>query len=328
STLIIFALIGSLLTFSILNFKIEKETETSIKKHAGLLEFISRERIRDEFSKMIMTQDAAEGIEKMQELGILKYIIPELVDGVGVSQNQHHIFTVFEHNVRSLDYAAKKNFSLEIRLAALLHDVGKPQSKRGEGPDATFYGHQVIGARIAARVLDRLRFSKELTEKVILLIREHMFVYDPETVTDAGARRLLRRVGPENIEDLFFLREADRIGSGVPKAQPYRLRHLKFRIEKVSRDPISAKMIKVDGADIMRELNIPPSPRIGWILAILLEEVLDDPTLNEKEYLISRIKALGLLKDEQLAEMAKFAKKSAGEAQVRVEEEMKKKYYV
>jgi poly(A) polymerase/tRNA nucleotidyltransferase (CCA-adding enzyme) len=311
-----------------LDFKIEKETEAAIKKHAGLLEFISHERIRDEFSKTLMTQDAAEGIEKMQELGILKYVVPELVEGVGISQNQHHIFTVFEHNVKSLDYAAKKNFSLEIRLAALLHDIGKPRSKRGEGMDATFYGHQVIGAKIAAQVLDRLHFSKEIIEKVVLLIREHMFVYDPETVTDAGARRLLRRVGPENIEDLFMLREADRIGSGVPKAQPYRLRHLKFRIEKVSKDPISAKMIKIDGGDIMRELNIPPGPRIGWILAILLEEVLDDPSINEKEYLKSRVKALGVLKDDQLAEMAKFAKKSAGEAQTRVEEEIKKKYFV
>ncbi len=311
-----------------LDFKIEEKTEAAIRKHVGLLEFISHERIRDEFSKTIMTSDAEGGVEKMQELGILKYVVPELVEGVGVSQNQHHIFTVFEHNLKSLDYAAKKNFSLEIRLAALLHDIGKPKSKRGEGPDATFYGHQVVGARIAARVLDRMHFSKEITEKVILLIREHMFVYDPETVTDAGARRLLRRVGTENIEDLFMLREADRIGSGVPKAQPYRLRHLKFRIEKVSKDPISAKMIKVDGADIMRELNIPPGPRIGWILAILLEEVLDDPATNKKEYLTNRIGALGLLKDDQLAEMAKFAKKSAGEAQTRVEEEIKKKYYV
>ena len=311
-----------------LDFKIDKDTEAAIKKHAGLLEFISHERIRDEFSKTIMTPDAAGGIEKMQELGILKYVVPELVDGVGVSQNQHHIFTVFEHNLRSLDYAAKKNFSLEIRLAALLHDIGKPKSKRGEGPDSTFYGHQVVGARIAAQVLDRLRFSKEITEKVILLIREHMFVYDPETVTDAGARRLLRRVGPENIEDLFMLREADRIGSGVPKAQPYRLRHLKFRIEKVSKDPISAKMIQVDGADIMKELNTAPGPRIGWILSILLEEILDDPTVNTKDNLVARIKALGELKDEQLAEMSKFAKRSADEAQTRVEEEIKKKYFV
>jgi len=311
-----------------LDFEIESGTEEAIRKNVGLLEFVSKERIRDEFSKTLMADGATGGIDKFRELGLLKYVVPELMDGVGVSQNHHHIFTVFEHNLRSLEYAADKNFSLEIRLAALFHDVGKPLSKRGEGPDATFYGHQVIGAKLAARILDRLHFSKEISEKVIGLIREHMFVYDPETVTDAGARRLLRRVGSENIEDLFLLREADRIGSGVPKAQPYRLRHLKFRIEKVSKDPISAKMLQLDGSDLMKDLNMIPGPRIGAILAILLEEVLDDPINNKKEILLEKAKTLNVLKDEQLAEMAKFAKKSANEAQTEVEEEIKKKYFV
>ncbi len=311
-----------------LGFEIEGETENAIKKHAGLLEFISRERIRDEFSKTLMADDAAGGIDKLRELGLLKYVVPELMEGVGVSQNQHHVFTVFEHNLKSLEYTAKKNFSLEIRLAALLHDVGKPKSKRGNGPDATFYGHQVIGARMAAQILDRLKFSKEITEKVVGLIREHMFVYDPETVTDAGARRLLRRVGSENMDDLFSLREADRIGSGVPKAQPYRLRHLKFRIEKVSNDPISAKMLQLDGNDLMKETGLVPSPKIGYILAILLEEVLDDPAINKKEILLDRAKQMLVLKEEQLREMAKFAKKSANEAQTKIEEDIKKKYFV
>jgi len=311
-----------------LNFEIEEKTEGAIKKYAGALEFISKERIRDEFSKILMTSNAGKGIDKLRELGLLKYVVPELLDGVGVSQNQHHVFTVFEHNLKSLEYAASKNFSLEIRLAALFHDIGKPVSKRGNGPDATFYGHQVVGARMAAQILDRLKFSKEITEKVVGLIREHMFVYDPETVTDAGARRLLRRVGSENMEDLFSLREADRIGSGVPKAQPYRLRHLKFRIEKVSKDPISAKMIQLDGNDIIKELAISPSPKIGYILAILLEEVLDDPSINKKEILLEKARAMLVLKDEQLAEMARFAKKSANEAQTKIEEDIKKKYFV
>lgn len=311
-----------------LGFEIEIETEEAIRKHAGLLEFVSKERIRDEFSKTLMADGAAKGVDRFRELGLLKYIVPELMDGVGVSQNHHHIFTVFEHNLRSLEYTANKKFSLEIRLSALLHDVGKPLSKRGEGPGATFYGHQVIGAKMAARIMDRLHFSKEITEKVIGLIREHMFVYDPETVTDAGARRLLRRVGTENMDDLFLLREADRIGSGVPKAQPYRLRHLKFRIEKVSKDPISAKMLQLDGSDLMKDLGMIPSPRIGFILAVLLEEVLDDPAINKKEVLLERAKTLNVLEDKQLFEMAKFAKKSANEAQAEVEEEIKKKYFV
>lgn len=311
-----------------LGFKIEEKTEVAIKKHAGLLEFISKERIRDELSKLLMADDAVKGIYKIQELGLLKYVLPALEEGVGVRQNKHHIYTVFEHNVRSLDYAAKHHFSLTVRLAALFHDVAKPRTKRGEGDDATFYGHQVVGERMVLEILDKLHFPKEIVEKVALLAREHMFVYDPETVTDAGARRLIRRVGKENIEDLFKLREADRIGSGVPKAQPYRLRHLKFRIEKVSNDPISAKMLKVNGEDVMLVANIQPGPEIGYILAVLLEEVLDDPAINVKEVLVSRIKELSRLEERQLAEMAKFAKKSANEAQARIEEEMKQKYFV
>ena len=311
-----------------LNFSIEKNTEEAIKKNANLLEFVSKERIRDEFSKLIMTDNASEGVRKMQDLGLLKYIIPELESGVGVSQNRHHIFTVFDHNIKSLEYAVKEKLLLHLRLAALLHDAGKPKSKRGEGEFATFYGHQVVGERMAIEVLDRLKYPKEMIEKIALLVREHMFVYDPDTVTDAGARRLLRRVGPENIEDLFKLREADRIGSGVPKAQPYRLRHLKFRIEKVSKDPISARMLQADGSDIMRETGLSPGPKIGYILAVLLEEVLDDPNINSKEVLIGRIKTLAVMDDKKLAEMAKFARKSADEAQTGIEEEMKKKYFV
>ena len=311
-----------------LDFEIEPATEESAKKHSGLLEFISKERIRDEFSKLLMADSATDGIRKLQKLGLLKYAVPELEEGVGTGQNKHHIYSVFEHNVRSLEYAAEQNFSFDVRLASLLHDVGKPRSKRGQGEDSTFYGHQVVGERMALEILDRLRFSKETTERVALLIREHMFVYDPETVTDAGARRLIRRVGKENIEDLFKLREADRIGSGVPKAQPYRLRHLKFRIEKVSNDPISAKMLQLDGNDLMKDLNMLPGPRIGFILAILLEEVLDDPAINKKEILLERAKTLNALEDKQLVEMAKFAKKSADEAQTKIEEEIKEKYFV
>ena len=311
-----------------LGFQIKEKIAEAIKKHAGLLEFISKERVRDELSKLLMTENAADGIRKMQELGLLKLVLPELEEGVGVGQNKHHIYTVFEHNVRALEYAAKQNFALDVRIASLLHDVGKPATKHGDGPDSTFYGHQVVGEKMVLKILDRLRFPKEMIEKVALLVREHMFVYDPETVTDAGARRLVRRVGKENLEDLFRLREADRIGSGVPKAQPYRLRHLKFRIEKVMHDPIHVKMLKVNGEDVMRESGIPASPKVGAILAVLLEEVLDDPTLNVKETLVAKIKELAQLEDEKIAEMAKFARKSADQAQTRIEEEMKKKYFV
>ena len=311
-----------------LGFAIEAKTLTAIQALAGLLEFVSKERIRDEFEKLLMTSHATEGVELLLRLGLLKHILPELLEGVGVGQNKHHIYTVFEHNLRSLEYAVKKNFPLHLRLASLLHDVGKPRSKKGDGPDSTFYGHQVVGERLALRMLDRLHFPKKLTEAVALLVREHMFVYDPEVVTLAGVRRLLRRIGPENADDLIKLREADRIGSGVPKAQPYRLRHLQAMMEKVQRDPVSAKMLTLRGDDVMRLAGIAPGPRVGHILAVLLEEVLDLPDLNNADQLRARILELANLSDADLLQLAKQAKKKATEAQERIDSEIKDKYSV
>jgi tRNA nucleotidyltransferase (CCA-adding enzyme) len=206
--------------------------------------------------------------------------------------------------------------------------VGKPRVKKGDGPNSTFYGHQIVGERMALKMLDRLRFPKAVTERVALLVREHMFVYDPEVVTEAGVRRLLKRVGPENADDLIRLREADRIGSGVPKAQPYRLRYLKAMIEKVQKDPVHPKMLTIKGEAIMEILKIPPGPRVGKILAILLEEVLDNPELNNGEILKPRVQELGKLTDGALEVLASKAKKKAVEAQNRIDEEIKKKYFV
>lgn len=311
-----------------LGFAIEEKTLVAIKAESGLLEFVSKERIRDEFSKLLLAARATEGIRTLAATGLLKHIVPELAEGIGVSQNKHHIYEVFEHNVRALEYAAAKDFSLELRLASLFHDVGKPKAKRGEGPDATFYGHQVIGERIAVKALDRLRFPKDIIGKVALLVREHMFVYDPDVVTEAGVRRLIRRVGKENVDDLLLLREADRIGSGVPKAQPYRLRYLKAMIEKVQQDPVHPKMLKIRGDTVMEILNIGPGPKVGKVLAVLLEEVLDDPSLNENDRLKMRILKLGKLSEKELDALAKKAKETAAAAQERIDGEIKKKYFV
>jgi len=309
-------------------WEIEEKTAEAIKKQAGLLQMIAKERIRDEFLKIIMTENAANGIKMLVDYGLIDFIIPELRQGIGVSQNKHHIYEIFDHNVRALDYAVKQGYSLEIRLAALFHDIGKPKSKRGEGLDSTFYGHEVIGARMTAKILDQLHFPKAIAEKVIHLVRCHLFYYNVGEVTEAGVRRFLSRVGPENVDDLIKVREADRIGSGVPKAVPYKLRHLLFMIDKVKRDPISPKMLKVDGNDIVKLLKIVPGPRIGWTLSILLEEVLDDPKKNEKKYLESRILKLGELSDKDLERLANSAKETKNEFESGIEEEMKKKFYV
>ena len=155
-----------------------------------------------------------------------------------------------------------------------------------------------------------------------------MFYYNVGEVSEAGVRRFIARVGPETIPNLLKLREADRIGSGVPKAVPYKARHLLFMIEKVKHDPVSAKMLKIKGDGVMEILDIEPGPRVGRILSVLLEEVLDDPARNEKEYLESRVRELGKLNDKELSAFSEKAKGKKEEFQAGLEDDMKKKYYV
>lgn len=311
-----------------LDFGIDLETRRAIETKSQLLEMIAKERVRDELVKILTSPRAAAGIILLEELNLLQYVMPELREGLGVGQNKHHIYTVFEHNVKALDYTVKKNYSLLVRMASLLHDVGKPKVKQGDGPDSTFYNHDAVGAKLALRILDRLRFSKEFIENVAHLVRCHLFYYNVGEVTEAGVRRFLRRVGPENVDDLMKVREADRIGSGVPKAVPYKLRHLLFMIEKVKNDPISPKMLKVTGEDVMRIADIPASPKVGQVLAILLEEVLENPERNDKEKLEGRIRELAGFSEKDLAVLAEKAKEVKEEFEGGVEEEMKKKYYV
>ena len=308
-----------------LGFEIEEKTQAAIKKNAKWLEKISQERLRTELEKIISSDNAERGIRDLQEAGLLKFVIPELEEGVGVTQNRHHIYTVFEHNVRSLGFAAQKKFSFVVRLAALLHDIGKVQTKQGEGIEATFYNHEQAGARQARQILERLRFPKEIVGKVSHLIRYHMFVYDVGTVSEAGVRRLVRRIKPENLDESFDLRVADRLGSGVPKAVPYKLRHLRYMMERVAKDPISVKMLKVNGHDIMSTLGVAPGPKVGAILDVLLAEVIEDPKRNTKKYLAPRVRELD---KENLEKLREMAKEVIEEKREKEDEEIKRKYWV
>ncbi len=313
---------------AVLGFKIEKKTEKAIKENAPWLQAISKERIRDELIKIIMSERAAEGIDLLRELSLLKYVIPELEEGYGVSQNKHHIYGCYEHSVRSLDYAAKQNFNKYVRIAALLHDIAKPRVKEGEGEDATFYNHEVVGAKMAAGILDRLKFSKEDVEKIARLVRYHLFYYNVGEVSESSVRRLVRKVGLENMDELIQLRMADRIGSGVPKAEPYKLRHLKYLVEKVSRDPISVTKLKVSGEDVMKMLGIKPGPKIGQVLDVLLGYVLSDPKKNNKKFLKDKIEDLGELSDKELEKEASEARKERNELEMKRDKMTKKKYWV
>lgn len=309
-------------------WQIEKRTAQAVKKNSPWLQAISKERIRDEFLKIIMSERAASGIDLLRELGLLKYIIPELEEGYKVSQNKHHIYECYEHYLRSLDYAARKNFNKYVRLAAFFHDIGKPRVKRGEGPDATFYSHEIVGAKMTVQILNRLKLPKRDIEKIAKLVRYHLFYYNPEEVGESSVRRLVCQVGPENMEELLQVRMADRIGSGVPKAEPYKLRHLKYIVEKVSRDPISVKMLKANGKDVMEILKIQPGPRVGQILDILLGYILSDPKKNKKEFLVKEIKKLGKLPEKELQKLAQKARGERDKIETKKDEMTKKKYWV
>ena len=311
-----------------LGFKIEDKTHEEIKAHSHNIKHVSQERVRDELMKLIMGDHAAQGIELMRETNLLDYVLPELLEGVGIEQNLHHIYTVWEHNIRALQYTVEQKYPLEVRLAALLHDVGKPRSKRGEGRNCTFYGHEVIGARIVKDALSRLKFPREIIEKVSKLVRYHMFYYLPDEVTESSVRRLVAKIGAENVEDLLKVREADRIGSGTPKAIPYKLRHMKFMIDKVARDPISPKLLKINGNDIMALLKLDPGPKVGMIMNALMEEVLDDPACNTKEYLEAQSVKLKALSEEELANLAKQGKLKTAELEEEEVGKIKAKHFV
>ncbi len=311
-----------------LGFEIEPKTLEAIRRNASWTAGVSRERVRDELVKVIMSDRAAEGIELLRTTGILEYVIPELVVGHGVTQNKHHIHDCYRHNLLTLDYAAKKGFNLHVRMAGLLHDIAKPKVKSGEGDDATFYNHEIVGAKMARTILDRLRFSKKDTAKIVKLVRYHLFYYNVGEVSESSVRRLVRQVGIEDMDDLLELRMCDRIGSGVPKAEPYKLRHLKYLIEKTSRDPISTKMLAVGGGDAMEILGADPGPKIGWMLNILLEEVLTDPKKNERDHLRAEISRLGKLPEEELKRLGEEARRKIDDVEVKEDEMTKKKYWV
>ncbi|MFC1645173.1 CCA tRNA nucleotidyltransferase [Patescibacteria group bacterium] len=306
-----------------LNFEIEEKTLEAVKKNATHLKHVSQERIRDEFTKIIISEKPAKGVETLRESGMLTFIIPELEEGFGVDQNRHHIYTIYKHCLLSLEKCPSEK--LEVRLAALFHDIAKPQTKRGEGYYATFYNHDHVGARVVKKILERLKFSKKIINKVVLLVDNHMFYYNPEEVGDASVRRLVKKVGLENMKDLIDLRISDRLGSGVPKAKPYKLRHLEYIIDKVSRDAVSVGMLEIGGSDLIVDLGLTPGPKIGAILDVLLAEVIEDVSKNKREQLLSRAKELD---SEDIEQLRLFAKEKIEERKEEDDKELKNRHWV
>lgn len=273
-----------------LNFKIEIKTLNAIKTHAHLITKIAQERIRDELFKILSSPNPSGGIVLLRETGILNVILPELERCFGVEQKspqRHHIYDVGTHLLMSLKEA--KTPDPILRLAVLIHDIGKPQTfKKQDNNVITFYNHEVVGARIANNIADRLRLSKDEKKKLWRLVRWHQFSVN-ENQTDTAIKRFIRKVGLENVEDMLELRRADRLGSGARETS-WRTEKFKKRLIEVQKEPFSVHDLKISGYDIMDTLNLKPGPKIGQILNQIFEKVESKQIPNEKEALLEEVK--------------------------------------
>ena len=269
-----------------LGFVIEEKTFLAIQENAALITKVSQERIRDELIKILSSDYPADGVHLLHNANLLGLILPELTAEIGVTQQgTHHLDDVYEHSLKALFTCQNKNWV--IRFATLLHDVGKPITFKIRGNKATFYAHETVGANIARRIANRLHLSKEDREKLVTLVRWHMFSVS-EFLTDAAVRRFIRRVGKENTTDMLDVRTADRLGSGV-KPTSWRHEEFKERIIEVQKHIPSVNDLVIDGEDIMRILNIKPGPQVGKILAELFAEISENPSKNTKDYLLARL---------------------------------------
>jgi tRNA nucleotidyltransferase (CCA-adding enzyme) len=263
-----------------LGFTIEPGTRRALEAEAGLVAHLSSERIAAELEKLLAAPSPSIGLRLLADTGVLGVISPELAAQRGVAQNKLAGEDLLDHTLRTVDAAPAGR--PVVRLAALVHDIGKPATIE----DGPFRGHESVGAELAAALFERLHLPRAAADRVVELVRQHMFTYDPSW-GDAGVRRFIQRVGAENLEDLFALREADNAGSGV-EAEAHGLGELRARVrdQLAARAVLDLRHLAVDGDDLMAELGLPPGPTLGRILDALLERVVIDPATNDRATLL------------------------------------------
>jgi tRNA nucleotidyltransferase (CCA-adding enzyme) len=269
-----------------LGFDVDAPTLAAIPATLNVFRKVSGERVRDELLKLLLATRPSRGIELMRQSGLLAEVLPELLAGVGCQQNRFHKHDVYQHSLATLDAVPAEPI---LRLAALLHDVGKPRTKTPQ-PSAPgefgFFKHEGVGADLTKTIAGRLRLSRAETDLLVALVANHMFFYTPDW-TDGTVRRFVNRVQAERIPLLFKLREADIVSRGRGEDPECETRALRAHIARVAAEDavLRVKDLAVSGADVMRVLGVGPGPVVGHVLTRLLERVLDDPSLNEKETL-------------------------------------------
>jgi len=271
-------------------YALTPRTLAAMRAAAPLVATVSGERVAEELTKLLArAHKPSIGLEILRETGVLAVLCPELVEGVGVEQNEWHAYDVWRHSLETMDAAPRED--LVLRLAALLHDVGKPRAK--EGPH--FYRHEQIGAEMTLEMLRRLRFSNEVADTTAHLVRSHMYSADPE-LSDAALRRAIRRVGVEHLGRQFALRHADIAGSGLPKRDDSNERFEARVWEEVARKPaFSIADLAIGGDDViaaMIDSGVAPSgfrgdARVGELLRVLFEQVTEQPQRNERQSLLA-----------------------------------------
>ncbi|MHB8462228.1 MAG: HD domain-containing protein [Vulcanimicrobiaceae bacterium] len=265
-------------------YTITERTKRGIVASASLAPTVSAQRVRDELVKLlVLAPKPSIGLELLRETGLMEFVWPELLEGLGVEQNEYHAFDVWGHAMASVDATPQGN--LALRLAALLHDVGKPRTK--EGPH--FYRHEHVGAEMVRPMLERFAFAGDLIDDVCSVIRQHMYSNNPSQ-GDAAVRRFIRRVSPDLLGLQFSLRRADVVGSGLPERGDWNARfETRVATELERHHALGIADLVISGSDVIALMVergvVPPGfsgdRRVGAALRWLLEQVTDAPERNE-----------------------------------------------
>jgi putative nucleotidyltransferase with HDIG domain len=270
-----------------LGFSVDQATLEAVRPALGVTTQVSEERIRDELNKIVASPRPSAAFLLMEQTGLLDLALPELSACRGVEQKGYHRFDVLEHSLLACDYAARQRYPMEVRLAALFHDIGKPGTRLKDGRGIwTFHQHEKHSAYMTEQIMLRLRYSTSQREQVCRLIGCHMFYYE-DTWSDGAVRRFIIRAGEENLENLYRLRRADVYGMTGAEAAPEGLATLINRVDRIlaGNHALTLKDLAVSGRDLI-EAGIPPGKPMGIILKELLETVVDDPASNNRETLL------------------------------------------